>query len=209
MNFLTAKGAFKMGNLIKILEDEFKKNRLVDNKLLNVERRSDGCKIYIKMPQYQGDRTIKELDNCPPTRYKKSIMAKKEIAFLTENYVAAGFPSPAASYIENPLDLNEHLVKHPAATFFVRVMGESMTGAGIFPGDVLVVDRSLEASSNMIVIAAVDGEFTVKRLIKNKSRIVLEPENSKFKPIEINEETDFQIWGVVAYTIHSFIGKEA
>lgn len=116
--------------------------------------------------------------------------------------VAAGFPSPAEDYIEGKLDLNGHLIKHPSATFFVRVSGDSMTGAGIHSGDLLVVDRALEAVPGKIVIAVVNGELTVKRLCKNGKLLFLLPENDSFDPLEINEHTEFQIWGVVTSVIH-------
>ena len=121
---------------------------------------------------------------------------------LFSHRVAAGFPSPADDHLDNRLDLNEHLVKHPAATFFVRVEGLSMIGAGIHPDDILVVDRSESADDGKIVVAAVDGELTVKRLRKQRARVYLEPENSDFEPIEITREMNFVIWGVVTNVIH-------
>jgi DNA polymerase V len=117
--------------------------------------------------------------------------------------VAAGFPSPASDYIEGKLDLNEHLIRHPAATFFVRASGDSMIGAGIFPGDILIVDRALKAVDSNIVIASIAGEFTVKRLQISKGRISLVPENRRYNPIEINDESDLKVWGVVTYVIHN------
>jgi len=121
---------------------------------------------------------------------------------LFSDRVAAGFPSPADDHLENKLDLNEHLVKHPAATFFVRVEGRSMIGAGIHPDDILVVDRSVEAVNGHIVVAAVDGELTVKRLHYHRARLFLEPENPDYDPIEITGETDLVVWGVVTNVIH-------
>jgi len=116
--------------------------------------------------------------------------------------VAAGFPSPAEDFVENALDLNEYLIKHPASTFFIRVRGESMKEAGILSGDILIVDRSISAVSGSIVVAVVDGEFTVKRLKKEKNQIILFPENSDYEPIYIRDGQDFAIWGVVVYAIH-------
>lgn len=116
--------------------------------------------------------------------------------------VSAGFPSPAADYIEKSLDLNEYLVKHPTATFFVRVSGNSMIKAGIFSGDMLIVDRSLSPQQDSVVVAILNGEFTVKRFRREGGRVVLYPENDEYKPIAINENTDFQIWGVVTSVIH-------
>jgi DNA polymerase V len=122
---------------------------------------------------------------------------------LYASRVAAGFPSPADDHLEDTLDLNEHLVRHPAATFFVRVQGDSMTGAGIHHGDLLVVDRSLEPKSGAIVIAVVNGELTVKRLKVDHGGVWLMPENPNYPPLEIKEGTDLMIWGVVAHVVHS------
>lgn len=116
--------------------------------------------------------------------------------------VQAGFPSPADDYVENKLDLNALVIKHPTATFFVRVEGESMMDADIHSGDILVVDRSLEAINGKIVIAVVNGEFTVKRFVVNKSGTFLVPENRKYQTLKIEEGSDFQVWGVVTYVIH-------
>ena len=117
--------------------------------------------------------------------------------------VSAGFPSPADDYLDRKLDLNEHLVKNPAATFFVRVAGDSMLGAGINDNDILVVDRSLEPCSGSIVIAVVNGELTVKRLIRNKTSCRLAAENTAYPDLDIDEETPLEIWGVATYAIHS------
>lgn len=117
--------------------------------------------------------------------------------------VKAGFPSPADDYLDKRLDLNEHLIKHPAATFFVKVKGDSMNGAGILSGDILVVDRSIEPKSRAIVVAVVNGEFTVKRLIKNGITCRLDAENAQYAPIIITPAMDFEIWGVVVHVIRS------
>ena len=116
--------------------------------------------------------------------------------------VAAGFPSPAEDYLEGKLDLNRHLIKHPAATFFVRVSGDSMIDAGIHPGDILIVDRSLEPADKKVVIAVIQSELTVKRIRRLKGKIVLMPENEKYKPLQIDAEMNFEIWGVVTNVIH-------
>ena len=117
--------------------------------------------------------------------------------------VSAGFPSPADDYSDSQLDLNDFLVKHPAATFFVRVAGDSMLGAGIHHGDILVVDRSLEPVSGKVVIAVVNGELTVKRLQQENGMVRLVAENPNYPPIELTEETAGEIWGVVTSVIHS------
>lgn len=116
--------------------------------------------------------------------------------------IPAGFPSPADDYIEDRLDLNEYLVQHKEATFFLKVTGHSMVGAGINDGDLLVVDRSLEPAHGAIVIAAVDGELTVKRLSLTKGKIFLVAENPDYPPIEVKEGQEMMIWGVVTNAIH-------
>ncbi len=116
--------------------------------------------------------------------------------------VSAGFPSPAEDYIEGSLDLNKYLIKHPAATFFVRVAGSSMIDAGIHDGDILVVDRSLKPSDRKIVIAAVNGELTVRRIRTTKDKIALISENRDYEPLQVEEETAFEVWGVVTSVIH-------
>ena len=120
--------------------------------------------------------------------------------------IPAGFPSPADDHLEATIDLNQHYIRHPSATFFVRVQGHSMNGAGIHNGDMLVIDRSLEAKSGSIVIAIVNAELTVKRLVFNGDEVWLMPENPEFEPIQINEDMELHIWGVVAHVIHSFTG---
>jgi len=122
---------------------------------------------------------------------------------MYSNKVAAGFPSPADDYLEDKIDLNQYLVKHPAATFLVRASGESMINAGIFPNDILVVDRSLKAEDGKVVIAVVDNELTVKRYRKRGKNIVLEPENEAYDPIIISEESEAFVWGVVTNVIHN------
>lgn len=119
--------------------------------------------------------------------------------------VRAGFPSPADDYIESYLDLNTHLVQHPAATFFVRASGDSMIDAGIREGDLLIVDRSIEPRHGAIVIAAVNGELTVKRLSLMGGKAQLIPENKRYSPIHLTEDLELVIWGVVIHTIHSVL----
>ena len=116
--------------------------------------------------------------------------------------VSAGFPSPATDYMENKLDLNEHLIKHPAATFIVKAKGPSMTDAGILSGDLLIVDRSIDPKSNDIVIASIFGDLTVKKLQKKEKSLFLLSANSDYPSIEVKEEMECFIWGVVTYIIH-------
>ncbi len=129
------------------------------------------------------------------------ILIKNEEFTLFCTSVPAGFPSPAADYIEDKIDLNELLIKTPSATFFVKVEGESMIEAFIPDKALLIVDRSLNATSGDIVLAVVNGEFTVKRLLQTHAGMFLKPENPKYKLIEINEEMNFQVWGVVSKII--------
>lgn len=118
--------------------------------------------------------------------------------------ISAGFPSPAEDYVESALDLNQHLIDNPAATFMVRVSGDSMTGAGIHDGDVLIVDRSRTPVPGKIVVAVLDGELTVKRLQRNNGIYVLAPENSSYRPIEIGDAQELTIWGVVTGVVRKF-----
>lgn len=122
---------------------------------------------------------------------------------LFTSKVPAGFPSPADDHLEASIDLNQLYIEHPAATFFVRVQGHSMKDAGIHNGDMLIVDRSLEAKSGSIVIAVISGELTLKRLVVEGQQVWLKPENAEFEPLLITEEMDLHIWGVVAHVIHS------
>ena len=122
-----------------------------------------------------------------------------------ENGVSAGFPSPAEDHIHSKIDLNNLLIENPSATYYVRVNGDSMLGAGILSGDLLIVDRSIEVTNNCIVVAHLDGEFTVKRIKKIKKKIFLQAENNNYKPIEITKEMDFELFGVVAHAIHHFV----
>lgn len=125
---------------------------------------------------------------------------------LFEWPVHAGFPSPAADYAQPRIDLNRHLLLNENASFLFRVRGESMTGIGIYDGDTLIVDRSINPVHNQIVLAIVDGEFTVKRLYKRGQDIRLIAENPKFSPITLKEGQELSIWGVVTFNLHSLSG---
>lgn len=116
--------------------------------------------------------------------------------------VQAGFPSPADDFIDKRLDLNEHLISHPAATFFVRAVGDSMLGAGIHDGDLLVVDRAIEPRAGKVVMAALGGELTVKRLERAGERLLLAPANPDYPSFDVTAREDFEIWGVVSHVIH-------
>ena len=120
---------------------------------------------------------------------------------LVGSRVAAGFPSPADDYLEHPLDFNELLIAHPAATFAVRVAGDSMIGARIFPGDIAVVDLSLTAADGAIILGILDGDFTIKRFRNRGGAVWLEAATPAYKRIDVSEESRFEVWGVVRYTI--------
>ncbi len=120
---------------------------------------------------------------------------------LFSSRVPAGFPSPGDDYIDQTLDLNE-LVKHPSDTYLVKVEGDSMINAGIYDGDILIVDRAMEAENNKVIVANLDGELTVKRLSIKDTRVLLMPDNPKYEPIEIRPLSDFRIMGVVTFVIH-------
>jgi DNA polymerase V len=121
---------------------------------------------------------------------------------LLRRAVPAGFPSPADDYVEQRISLDEHLIGRRDSTFFMRVAGVSMRGLGIFDGDLLVVDRALPVTSGCIVIAVLDGEFTVKQLLNTPDGQVLRSAHPDYPDIHIKEEQDFSIWGVVSWNVH-------
>ena len=125
----------------------------------------------------------------------------KVVLPVAEGGICAGFPSPAQDYMEGGIDLNRELVKNPAATFFGRVKGDSMTGAGIDDGDLIVIDKSLEASEGDIAVCFLDGEFTLKRIHIEKDVLWLVPENPKYRKIKVTADQHFMVWGVVTYSI--------
>lgn len=125
-----------------------------------------------------------------------------EAPYLFIISVPAGFPSPAEDFVEGPLDLNRYLIHHPAATFFVRVIGDSMIGAGIHPNDLLIVDRAVSPVNGSIVVAVINSELTVKRLHQDPKEILLLSENPAYDPIVITADMSFAVWGVVTNSIH-------
>lgn len=131
----------------------------------------------------------------------KPKLSKQALPVFTAR-ISAGFPSPAADYEEGQLDLNKYLIKNPPATFFVRVSGDSMEGAGIHNGDLLIVDRSIEAKSGHVIIAVLNGELTVKRLRIYRGKFTLEPENKNYPIQKITKDMAFEVWGVVTNVIH-------
>ncbi len=124
---------------------------------------------------------------------------------LLNDSVSAGFPSPADDYTEENIDLNEHLISNPFSTFFLRVKGESMINAGIKDKDLIIVDKSLIAKPGDIVIAMIDGEFTIKRLSIKNDELYLKAENHNYPDFSFKNHIDVQIWGVVIYSIHSYL----
>jgi DNA polymerase V len=136
---------------------------------------------------------------------KAGRFARRSIPMFLER-VSAGFSSPAQDFVEKTLDLNELCIQHPAATFFVRVAGDSMIEAGIFPGDILVVDRSLRANHGDVVIAVLDGEFTVKELALHPATMLL-PRNRAYAPIALGNDSELEIFGVVTRSVRDIRGQ--
>ena len=132
-----------------------------------------------------------------------STTKKLKVPLLTDS-VSAGFPSPADDHTEENIDLNEHLISNPFSTFFLRVKGESMINAGIKDKDLIIVDKSLIAKPGDIVIAMIDGEFTIKRLSIKNNELYLKAENHNYPDFSFKNHIDVQIWGVVIYSIHSY-----
>ncbi len=120
---------------------------------------------------------------------------------LADQGISAGFPSPADDFLDLSIDLNKELIKHPYATFYGRVRGDSMTGAGLDDGDLLIIDKSLEPQDGKIAVCFIDGEFTVKRIKIDIDSLWLMPENKKYKPLKVTEDNEFIIWGVVTCVI--------
>ena len=150
----------------------------------------------------EGIKARRRHGTAPKSAWLPSLSALRQTFPLYASRIPAGFPSPADDYVDKRLDLND-LIERPAATFFVTVTGDSMTGASIHDGDLLVVDRSLEPSDGKIVIAAVNGELTVKRLALREGHAWLMPENPAFPPLQLKEGLECVIWGVVTRVIHT------
>ncbi len=123
---------------------------------------------------------------------------------IAEQGISAGFPSPAADFLDASIDLNKVLIKNPHSTFYGKVKGDSMNGLGIDDGDLLVIDKSLEAQNGKIAVCYIDGEFLMKKIQIEKNRVLLIPANNKYEIIEVTKENDFIIWGIVVHVIKSF-----
>ena len=128
-------------------------------------------------------------------------MAEEQLPGMAQSGIHAGFPSPATDYMTQAIDLNKELVRHPAATFYGRVVGDSMIDAGVDEGDILVIDKSLEAREGDMAVCFVDGEFTLKHLHFHEGGLTLRPANKNYPEIEVGEGMDFTMWGVVTYVI--------
>ena len=126
---------------------------------------------------------------------------KETLPGMAQSGIHAGFPSPASDYMTQAIDLNRELVRHPEATFYGRVVGDSMTDAGVDEGDILVIDRSLDARNGDMAVCFVDGEFTLKYLKFHEGGLTLVPANEKYPSIEVGDGSDFMMWGVVTYVI--------
>jgi DNA polymerase V len=123
-----------------------------------------------------------------------------ELPFVDQG-ISAGFPSPATDFLDAAIDLNKHLIKNPSTTFIAVTSGTSMKGAGIDDNDLLIIDKSLEPSNGAVAVCVIDNEFTLKRLKIDRKEIYLVPENEAYKPIKITEYNDFEIWGILTYSI--------
>lgn len=135
------------------------------------------------------------------TIFKPDVTSELECLFVGE--VKAGFPSPARDYIQNTIDLNKELIKHPGSTFLARVEGDSMFGEDIEDGDILIIDKSLEPMNGDVAVCFIDGEFTLKyiQIDRAKKEVILLPANDNFPSIQVTKENDFLIWGIVTYSI--------
>lgn len=134
--------------------------------------------------------------------FKSNTDTEIQLPFV-ENGISAGFPSPADDFLNNAIDLNKELIKHPDSTFYGRVRGDSMIDAGLSDGDLLIIDKSLPFNNNKIAVCFIDGEFTVKRIKIEKDCIWLVAENKNYKPIKVTSDNEFLIWGIVTTVIKS------
>lgn len=149
-------------------------------------------------------RTIEKLAKVGLTVMRRDVHAPSSTVPLFISKVAAGMPSPADDYVEKTLDLNEYCLPHSEASFFLKVSGNSMTGAAIHDGDILVVDRSIPPKSGQVVIAMLDGELTVKRFLNEGGKVLLQPENPDYPTITISPNQDFSVMGTVIFVVHKF-----
>ena len=170
-----------------LLNSQYESQDDVNNKILEVK------KTFENKANSDVVKSLKELINAKISNIKLPLYGSS---------VSCGFTSPAEDHVENQLSLDEYLVSNPNATFFVRASGDSMIGAGIFDGDLLIIDRSIEHKNNHIVLAVLDTEFTVKRLVKQNEEIILKAENDQYSDIHVKPHQHFMVWGVVVHVIH-------
>ncbi len=143
------------------------------------------------------------ISNMPIKLYDSDISTEMPLPYADDG-IQAGFPSPAQDYISESIDLNRDLIKHPASTFYGRVVGDSMSGEGIYEGDILIIDKSIEPCNGDLAVCCLEGEFTLKRLrFARNNRVFLMPSNPRYSPIEVTGNNDFSVWGIVLYTIKS------
>ncbi|MFN2261178.1 MAG: LexA family protein [Psychroflexus sp.] len=136
--------------------------------------------------------------------YQSDFSSRLELPVVSQG-ISAGFPSPADDFLELKMDLNREYIKHPNATFYAYVSGDSMLGAGLDSGDLLIIDKSLEVKNNRIAVCFIDGEFTIKRIKIEEGSVWLNPANKKYSPIQVTEENEFVIWGVVTTVIKNLL----
>lgn len=148
-------------------------------------------------------KTIQQNSEAQLDMFPVSVATKLKL-HLVDGGISAGFPSPAQDFVDLSIDLNKELVKHPSATFFGRVKGESMKDLGINNGDLVIIDKSLEPKNGSIAVCYLDGEFTMKTIRKEQGCCWLVPANDAYKPIKVTEENDFLIWGIVVHLVKSF-----
>lgn len=147
---------------------------------------------------------VKKINTTPQIDfYSAETSTELELPFAKDG-ISAGFPSPANDYLDLSLDLNKALIKNPSATFYGKVKGLSMIEAGIDEGDILIIDKSLEPKNNALAVCFIDGEFTLKKIKKEKNKLMLMPANKDYEPINITDDNEFAIWGIVTYVIKKF-----
>lgn len=164
--------------------------------------------LFQPAPVALSNLSLPQLIDTLPREEAKRITTPSPIASgqsspLYGHAISAGFPSPADDYVESKLDLNQLLVRNKAATFFLRVKGDSMTGAGIHDGDIIVVDRSITPADRSVVVAVIDGELTVKRLLIKQGVAELHAENPQYAPLRFQQDQELTIWGVVTSAVHT------
>ena len=145
--------------------------------------------------------TFVQMNKKPTLEIFKAEIGSELVLPIADGGIKAGFPSPAQDFLDLAIDLNKELIKHPASTFYGRVKGDSMIDAGIYDGDILIIDKSLDPRDGDMAVCYIDGEFTIKHIKIEKKAIWLIPANEQYQPIKVTEDNDFLIWGIVTYSI--------